>query len=258
MDVTAKLLRVFQVEKQLRGLQSRLSSAEQFLAVQDKDLRQLSTQRSTLEQQVKQYTALALDREGEMKRLDEKIAAVRAQMESAQTNKQYQAFLLELNNFRTDRDKFEAEALELMQKADDLRKQLQDVEGRRSERDKVRGVAASDREVRYKEIEARLVELKGQRDAAASAVPGEALAILNRLLTQRGENAMAPVQVEDRKRHEFTCGACQMSIPIDAVSALMSNGRLTLCSSCQCILYMDVEATKAMNPPSKRGAKSST
>lgn len=252
MDVTAKLLRVFQVEKQLRGLQSRLHSAEKFLAEQNKELQGLSSRRSALEAQAKVLAAQAALAEGEVKRLDERMATVRKQMDTAQTNKEYQAFLVELNNYKTDRDKAETQALELMGKAEDLKKQSQELEGKQSERDKVRGVAASERDAHFKEIEARLVELKGQRDAAAADVPQDALTLLTRLLNQRGEEAMAPVHVQDRKRHEFTCGACQMSIPVDAVSVLLTKGKVTLCASCQCILFMDEEAIKAMQPPSKR------
>lgn len=254
MDVTAKLLRLYQVEKQLRGLQARLQAAEKFLAEQDKDLGSLSSKRSDLEQQIKLLRAQAGDREGEVKRLDERMSTIRKQMDGAQTNKEYQAFLTELNNYKVDRDRLETSALEFMQKVEDLSKTVETVEGQRSERDKVRGVAQTDREARYKEIESRLVELKAQRDQAAAEVPSDVLLMLTRLLNQRGEEAMASVQVEDRKRHEYTCGACQMSIPVDAVSALLSKGKLTLCASCQCILYLDDDAMKALNPP-KAGPK---
>lgn len=254
MDVTAKLLRLYQVEKQLRGLQARLQAAEKFLAEQDKDLGSLSSRRSELEQQIKLLKALAGDREGEVRRLDERMATIRQQMDGAQTNKEYQAFLTELNNYKVDRDRLETAALEFMQKVEDLNKTAETIEGQRSERDKVRGVAQSDREARHKEIATRLVELKAQRDQAAAEVPGDVLQTLTRLLNQRGEEAMASVQVADRKRHEYTCGACQMSIPVDAVSALLSRGKLTLCASCQCILYLDEDAMKALNPP-KAGPK---
>ena len=251
MDVTAKLLRVFRVEKQLRGLQGRLHAAEKFLAEQEKDLAGLDSRRATLDQQARALTAQASEREGECKRLDARMAALRTQMESAQTNKAYQAFLTELNNFKADRDKIETGAIELMQKLDEIKKQLAEIDAQRDERGKVKGVAANDRNDRFREIEARVMELKGQRDTAAQDLPPDALQMLNRLLNQRGDDAMAAVEIADRKRHEYTCGACQMSIPIDAVSALLSKGKLTLCASCQCILYLDEDSTKALTPSKK-------
>jgi len=252
MDVTANLLRVFQVEKQIRGLKARLDSAEKFLGQQTKDVASLDSRRGGLESQIKTLSVQAADHEGEMKRIDTRSAALRTQMESAQTNKEYQAFLVELNNLKTDRDKFEAAALELMGKADELRKQVAEIDQARGEREQVRKVAAGDRDQRSQEIQTRLAELEAERVQATEAVPTEILTNFKRLLHTRGEDAMAPVEVQDRKRHEYTCGACQMSIPVDAVNALLTKGKLTTCASCQCILFLDEEALKALRPPEKR------
>ncbi len=252
MNVTAKLERLFQVEKQARGLRGRLDSAERFLAEQTKDLAALDAKKSTLESQIKTLSAQAGDHEGEVKRLDARTATIRGQMDSAQTTKQYQAFLVEINNLKTDRDKSETAALELMTKIEELKKQLGEVEGLRATREQVKKVAVTERDARHAEIQTRLTELQDQRKVLAADVPPTALALLTMLLKNHGDDAMAPVQVEDRKRHEYTCGACQMSISVEAVSGLMSKGQLTRCGSCQCILFLDETAVKALETPEKR------
>jgi uncharacterized protein len=255
MDVTAKLLRVFQVDKQLRGLQQRLSQAETFLNAQNKELATIDGQRGAIEAQLKVNTAQAADLEGEMARLDARMTTIRTQMESAQTNKEYKAFLTEINTFKADRDGLETKALEIMSKSDELKKQLAELDGRRSERQQVQKVAAGERDARFKEIETRLNELKAERVKLAAEVPQDVMQMFDRLVQQRGDDAMGPVEVQDRKRHEYTCGVCMMSIPIDGVSGLMSSGRLTRCKSCECILYLDEEAKKAMTAPTKAASK---
>ena len=257
MDVTAKLLKVFQVEKQLRGLQSRLKQAESFLAAQNRDIGAIDSKRAALEAQLKTTTAQAADLEGEMARLDAKMAGLRTQMENAQTNKEYKAFLTEINTFKADRDAVETKALEAMGKCDEFRKQVAELEAQRTERAQVQKVAANDRDARFKEIEARVNELKAERTALAKDVPADVMSMFERLVAQRGDEAMGPVEVQDRKRHEFNCGVCMMTIPVDGVSGLMSSGRLTRCKSCECILYMDETAKQAMEPPSaaKRGSR---
>lgn len=252
MDVTSQLVRVYQVERQIRGLKSRLDSADKFLAEQNKELQQVDTKKSALDAQMKALTAQALNHEGEMKRLDARMATIREQMNTAQTNKQYQAFLLEMNNFKADRDKMETAALEVMAKVDELKKQVAEFDDARGQRLQVQRVASTERDTRFKEIEARLKELEEQRRSLAENVPAESLAVLTRLLQQRGEEAMATVQVEDRKRHEYTCGSCQMTIPMEAVSSLLARGVLTRCVSCQCILYLDEDAAKALQPASSK------
>jgi predicted nucleic acid-binding Zn-ribbon protein len=253
MDVTAKLLRVFNVDKQLRGLQSRLGSAERFLGEQTKEIEGLDSKRSTLDAQLKTNAAQAADFEGEMARLDAKMATIRKQMDAAQTNKEYKAFLTEINTFKADRDGLETKALELMTKSDELKKQAAELDGKRSERQQVQKVAAGERDQRFKEIETRLNELKAERAKLAAEVPADVMSVFQRLVDQRGDEAMGPIEVADRKRHEYHCGVCMMALPVDVVSLLMSSGKLTLCKSCQCILYLDEEAKKAMEPSSKGG-----
>ena len=57
MGVTDKLHRVFVVDRQIRGLQSRLRAAERFLSEQDKQIGQLETNLESLRSQLRQVTA---------------------------------------------------------------------------------------------------------------------------------------------------------------------------------------------------------
>jgi predicted nucleic acid-binding Zn-ribbon protein len=253
MNVTAKLLSVFLVDKQFRGLRSRLAAAERFLAEQNKLIEQLDAKKASLDAQVRQITATASNFEGEMKRLDARMATIREQMDSAQTNKEYKAFLTEVNTIKAERDRQETSALEHMGKVEDLKKQLDDIIKQRTEREKVQAVAVSDRDQRSAEIKDRLTELQTQRDALAKELPKDTLVVFERLVQTRGDEAMAHIEEVDRKRHEYHCGSCMMALPIEAVNGLLVSGRLTRCASCQCILYISEELTKSMREPvSKR------
>lgn len=252
MDVTAKLLRVFLVDKQIRGLTARLGSAEKFLGEQVKQLGGLTTRRSQIESQLRVAQVAAAEREGEMKRLDVKIATLKEQMNSSQTNKEYKAFLTEINTFKADRDAAEKTALEQMTKVDDLKKQLGELDSQKSEREQVRQVATDDRQKRSDEIRDRLNELNADRVRFVAEVPGEVMTKYSRALELKGEDAMAAVEIQDRKRHEFTCGSCMMSLPVEVVSGLLSTGKLAMCPCCQCFLYLEKELVEAMQPAGKR------
>lgn len=261
MDVTAQLLKVFHIDKQYRGLQTRLKAAERFLADQSRQLEALAAKSTSLDAQLRQLSASVSNDEGESARLEAKMAALREQMNSAQTNREYKAFLTELNTLKADREKSDSAALEHMTKIDELKQQLADLDAQKAERVRVRDVAASDRDQRAAEIKDRLAELKSQRDAAAADVPADALRTFEELLRTRGDDAMAQVEEQDRKRHEFTCGACMMSLPIESVNALLRSGKLTRCSSCSSLLYISEELAKDMlegPQKGKRGSKSSS
>jgi predicted nucleic acid-binding Zn-ribbon protein len=252
MDVTSQLLKLFNVEKQIRGLKGRLTAAERFLAEQDKQLAALDAKRGALESQMKTVLVASKTAEGEAARLDARMTTIKTQMDSAQTNKEYKAFLTEHNTLKAEKDRYETQVLEAMTKLDEFKKQQADLDGQRAEREKVRGVAVTDRDARAKEIEGRLRELGGERDTARAGVPAEALAVFDKLLQVRGEEAMAAIEELDRRHYEFTCGSCQRTLTMDTVNGLLSNGRLTRCTNCGCFLYVEKELAASLQPAAKK------
>ena len=250
-DVTARLLRVFQVDRQLAGLQSRLRAAEAFHAEQVRQLAHIKAKAESIGTQVRQLTATTGNLENEIRSLEERIEQLRAQMNEARTNKEYKALLTEVNAHKADRERIEEEALGHMTRIDELKAQLADLAAQEAERDKVRRIAESERNAREAEIKDRVEQLKAERDTLARAVPGDVMAMYHRLLELRDEEAMAALEIADRKRHEYTCGACMMSLPLEIAISLLG-GKLTLCPNCRCILYLTPEAAGAIAPASSK------
>jgi predicted nucleic acid-binding Zn-ribbon protein len=223
-------------------------------------LAQIQAKRDAVNAQVKHAQAMAADHEGEMARFDAKIESLREQMNNAKTNKEYKAFLTEMNTFKAEKSNAETAALEQMGKLDELRKQLAEFDGQKAEREKVQKVAADERSKRAEEIKDRLNQLQAERATLVKEVPAEALALYADLTRRLGEDAMAPVQELDRRRHEYSCGACQMAIPVETVSALIrgtaANSPLVRCVSCGCLLYIEKEVAERLQPgQGKRGGK---
>ncbi|MDX9910962.1 MAG: C4-type zinc ribbon domain-containing protein [Phycisphaerales bacterium] len=252
MTVTEKLLKVFLVDKQLRGLESRLRAAERFLGEQSGQIGTLTGKRDAIDAQLRQLNAKIGDHEGEIARFDERIATLREQMNSARTNKEYKAFLTEVNTLKADRGREEESALELIAKREELGAQRTQVESQMGEREKMRGVAEGDRNARASEIRDRVAELRTQREALANEVPPNAMKDYEKLLEVHEDQAMAVIEVQDRRRHEFTCGACMMNLPIETVNGLLSHGNITHCVSCGVILYVDENVSNAVQPAGKR------
>lgn len=260
MSVTESLLRVFRVDQQLVGLQSRLRAAERFLEEQTKQLTQIESKREGVAGQLKQMQAAIADHEGEMARLDAKVEGLREQMNLARTNKEYKAFLTEMNTFKADKSNAETAALEQMTKVDELKKQVAELENQKAERERLHKVALDDRAKKAEEIKDRLAQLQAERDAAAAQVPPKEMAVYADLVRKKGDEAMAPVQELDRRNHDYACGACQMTVPIETVSALIrgaaANAPIVQCGSCHSILYLEKETAESLSQaPGKRGKK---
>lgn len=246
MTVTDKLVRVFRVDNQIRGLRSRLTAAERFLAEQERQLGDIGTQRTAVESQLRQLKATVGNLEVESKQYNEKVEQLRERMNNAQSNKEYKALLTEVNTYKDEATKADETALGHMETIERLQTQLDELGKAGEERTKVRGVAEQERAQRADEIRERLAELEKERITLAEDVPDNALAAYAELVELRDEDAMAPIEIMDRKRHEFNCGSCMMSVPVETMSALLSHGGLTKCVNCGCILYLEESAREAM------------
>ncbi len=241
MSVTRQLLSVFRVDKEIRGLQSRLEAAERFLGEQTRKLADLGAAGESLQTQIRQLRASTANAEGESERLKVHIDELREKMNNASTNKEYKALLSEVNNLKEQRSVFDEQAIEQLEKIEELGARLKALEDSRAERDKMRGVAEGDRQKRADEIAGRLAELRARRAELISEVPGNVVMIYEELLESRGEDAMAPLEIIDRKRHEYVCGSSMMSVPVEVAASLIQ-GKLTLSPNDGCILYLTEEA----------------
>ncbi|MEN0019831.1 MAG: hypothetical protein AAF747_02990 [Planctomycetota bacterium] len=251
MDVTAQLVLVYQVDRQLAALRSRLTGAERFLQEQVRQIAALEQQDEALKAQTRQIEASTANLEGETGDIDARIEKLRDRMNNATSNKEYKATLTEVNTLKADRDKLETQTIELMSKLDEINAQLATIQEQIAERTKVRDVAESERAERQAEVQDRLDELQSKRDHLAEQVPASVLQSYEDLSSTLGDEAMAPLEVADRKRHEYTCGSCMMTIPVEAAISLLS-GKLTNCTSCQCILYLTPETADTLTPTSSK------
>lgn len=252
MTPTAKLLRVHRVDQQLRGLKSRVDGAQRYLDEQERLLSEIRTKHEALQGQSRQLQATAHNDETELQSIDARVAKLRDQMNNAQTQKQYAAFLVEVNTLKADREKIETRALESMSKLDEVRKALEELDGQRTEREKLRDVAKNDRDQRAAEIKERLAELEAERTEAARDVPGEALKALATAVRRHDDEAMAPIEEHSRRDRDYSCGACQVMLPVELVSSLLSRGTITHCTNCGAILFIEQELRESLATGGKR------
>ena len=254
MSVTKQLLDLFRVDKQLRGLTSRLEAAERFYKAQATQLADLDKQRATLEAQLRQLKASISNEDGEAARLDARISTIREQMNSAKTAKEYNAFLTELNNYKTEKQAAEDREIESMQKAEEVEKQLAAIRTQVAERQKIVTTAQADRDQKAADIKDRVTELTAQRQQVAATIPPRELKAFEQLVSLRGDEAMAPVEILDRRAHEYSCSACMMAVTVETANSLIS-GKLVNCPSCRCILYIEEETLAAATAPAKKKGK---
>lgn len=237
---------LYLVDQQVRGLQSRLDSASTHVRAQNNKLDALHKQLADLTDQHRLAQATEANLENEVKSIEQRIAKLRDQMNSAKTNKEYSAFLVEVNTFKADKSKIEERALELLGESDKLAERMAQLKAQVEDQQKIKAHAEAELEKRRAEVGEDLDKLKAKRQSAAAAVPGDALAVFEKLADDTDGEPMAPVEQDDPRRMEYNCGGCFMGIPVEVVNRLATQDNIVLCTSCGRILYLAKTMREAM------------
>jgi len=246
MGVQESLKDLFLIDQQVRGLESRLTSAQNHVRAQQAKLDQLTQEQTDLSTQLKQIQATEANLETEAAGMDERIAKLREQMNAAQSNKEYSAMLVEVNTVKADKSKVEEQALELMAQLEDLKSKVTDVEARIVEQQKIKQMADKDLEARRGEVGEQLDQLKQKRQTAAEAVPSDALTVFDKLADSLDGEAMAPVIQDDPRLMEYICGGCYMQIPMERLNQLITQDDVIRCPSCTRILFLEQDTKASM------------
>ena len=105
------LVKLFQADRELRAAQERYDTAARTYACSERKGNELSTRLSALQQPLKEQQTSAANMDLDLQSREAHIEKLRAQQAQAKTNKEYQAFLTEINTEKVDRNKIEEQAI---------------------------------------------------------------------------------------------------------------------------------------------------
>ena len=108
------LVKLFQADQQLREAQGRLEAATKNVRVQERRTNDLSARIQQAQQALREQQSKAANQELDLKSRDAHIEKLRTQQQNAKNNKEYQAFLVEINTGKVDRNKVEEDALKIL------------------------------------------------------------------------------------------------------------------------------------------------
>jgi predicted nucleic acid-binding Zn-ribbon protein len=114
------LVKLFQADQTLREVQGRLEATTKNVRVQDRRVRDLNEKIRSTSAHLKEQQAHAHNLDLDLKTRDAHIEKLRAQQQEAKNNKEYQAFLVEINTAKVDRNKVEEDALKVLTEVEKL------------------------------------------------------------------------------------------------------------------------------------------
>src|SRR5438132_598938 len=99
------LIKLFQADAALRTAQDRLDAATKNVRIQERRVNEINEKLKTAQQRLKEQQVKNSQLDLDLKTRDAHIDKLRTQQQNAKTNKEYQAFLIEINTEKVDKGK---------------------------------------------------------------------------------------------------------------------------------------------------------
>ena len=168
-------------------------------------------------------------RERDLEAAGDQIKKIQSRLPEVKTNKEYQAFLSEIDHLKEKMDQYEVEIIERLEEADRLR-------GILSEKETVYLEEKKKLEARKAELESQLTHLpddlkglKARRDDLKKKIPPDLIKQYQTLLERRGGLAVVYVKKE-------VCQGCHMNIPPQLFNQIQKSEQIFTCPHCNRIL----------------------
>jgi uncharacterized protein len=232
------LVKYYRADQHVREAQARLDAATKDVRVQERKVNDLAEKHKLATVKLREAQAKQGELELDLKTRDAHIEKLRTQQTNAKNNKEYQAFLIEINTEKVDRAKSEEELLKIMEQVEKQQAELKEMgallEAERAKLDTMRQQINA----KIQELQAEIDALIPERDTAAAAVPAKARELYAKLADRWEGEALASLTKPDRRREEYVCGACHMDLVIDVYNKLHSRDDLIFCPNCRRMLYI--------------------
>ena len=235
------LVKLFKADQKLREAQGRLDATTKNVRIQERRVRDLADRIAALQKQLKEQQSHAGTLDVDLKSRDAHIEKLRTQQQTAKTNKEYQAFLIEINTGKVDRNKIEEDAIKVLEGIEKLQAELKDLQAQLQGEQTKAATMKSQITEQTATLQAEIDAIKPEREAASQAVPRQAREAFDRLADRFDGEAMSPLIKPDKRREEYSCSACMMDLVRDVYNKLHTRDQLVFCPSCQRILYIPDE-----------------
>jgi predicted nucleic acid-binding Zn-ribbon protein len=235
------LVKLYQTELALREAQGRLDAASKNVRVQDRRVTDLTEKLRLAQQHLMEQQAKAGNLELDIRSREERIEKHRAQQANAKNNKEYQAFLIEINTDKVDKGKSEEELMKVMEAVEKEQAAIKDLAAQlEAEKSKLTTMKSEINET-IARLTAEVDALRPARAEAASAVSPRSLQEFERIADRFEGEALSALSRPDPRREEYVCSACNMDLVVDVYNRLHTRDELVFCPSCRRMLYIPAD-----------------
>lgn len=191
-----------------------------------------------LEESVKELEQRKKALEGDIELSEEKIKVWQDQLSQAKSEKEYRAFLKEIDGSKKENGKREEDILEIMEKIEESKNSLKEKEEALSESlNKFEDIRKENKK-KMKIMEKELIKINKSRSELANEIKPDFLHKYESV--RRGKKRIAVVSAKDG-----ICLGCHMSLPPQVFIHVLKKDMLVNCPFCRRILFWKEEKEPA-------------
>jgi len=252
------LVQLFHAERDLREAQERLDAATKNVRLQQRRATDAGEKLTGLQKKIREQQARIGQHDLEIRSRDAQIDKLRTQQQNARNNKEYQAFLIEINTAKVDKTKSEEESMKVMESLETDQKLAAETQTvLATEQEKLIAMQGQIGE-RTASLQAEVARLTPIRDEQAAKLPPKSNDAFARLADRYEGEAMSPLVQPSKGKEEYLCTACHMELVRDVYNRLHSRDDVVFCPSCGRILYIPENLTPeiaVIKPKEKKSIK---
>jgi len=227
---------------------------DKLLVIQERDVRimrcqreidQIPLQRKEIEGKAGQLQELAQNakndsktHQSEVKKIEleidslrQKIAKLREQQFQIKSNEEFKVLNNEISLFNGEIKKMEDKEIAFMEQVEEAQqREIKAQKDMAAMQTTIQGRLLA-LEERKTNLEAEVLKIKSDRDNIAKDIGKDMLAIYNRIIENKGDQALVAAE-------NSTCAGCHMHLPAHIICEIKKRSGLVTCSFCGRILYL--------------------
>ncbi|MBN2023468.1 MAG: phospholipase [Pirellulales bacterium] len=230
--VTETLRALHRVHGQVTDLEGRLRRGPQVVRAHEANVARCEANLARLQEEAKKARMASDAKQSQLKGGEEKVAKLRVQLNTASSNREYQALKDQIAAAEMANSVLSDEILEGLERLDGFAAQIDEAKQTLAKAQAEREKVARQVEAEAPSIRDDLAVAQGNLKEAESALPDDFRPLYNRAVQAFGQEALAPVVGE-------YCGGCNQKVPLNAIAALLLTvPKPLVCRSCGRMLYV--------------------
>ncbi len=235
---TDALRTLHRIHRQLTDLNGRLDRGPKQISATESHVEHRGQLLADVQGEARTLRMAADSKQVQLKGGETKIEDLKAKLNTASSNREYQALKDQIAALKMTNSVLDDEILEAWEKIEQFQEKVAEAESVLADaREKGEKVA---REVQQQEplIRGDIARLEAELQQCETNIPPDVRDPYMRLVRQRGEDGLAAVENEN-------CSGCHTRVPLNVIAEIMM-GRPMLCRSCGRMLYLTEDGTSHM------------